>query len=176
MKRLLALRPRERRLALIAAMALLSWGVVSWIVQPLWDRVHDLQRHVATQLEKLDAVNRLLAQEPSVARRHHALASHLQADSDERAEGSLLHELEALSSQSNLKLNLKPHPVRPGERVSRLEVELDVEGSQETLLAFLDALLRLPRLVAIERIRISSIPTKAQQLRASLLIQQISLR
>ena len=165
-------RPRERRLALMAAMVLLSWGVVSWIVQPLWDRVHDLRLHVDTQLEKLEAVSRLLSQEPSVARRHQALASHLHVESDE---GSLLHELEALSSQSNLKLNLKPHPLKAEDRVSRLEVELDVEGSQEKLLAFLDALLGLPRLVAIERLRISSIPTKEQQLRASLLIQQLTL-
>jgi Tfp pilus assembly protein PilO len=175
MKPLPSLRPRERRLAFIAAMVLLSWGVVSWIVQPLWDRVRDLQLRVETQLEKLEAVNRLLAQEPSVSRRHQALAGHLPAPGDERAEGSLLHELEALSSRSNLKLNLKPHPLKPGERIGRLEVELDVEGSQEKLLGFLDELFNLPRLVAIDRLRISSIPTKAQQLRATLLIQQLTL-
>ena len=173
MKPLPSLRPRERRLALMAAMVLLSWGVVSLVVQPLWDRVHELQLHVDTQLEKLEAVNRLLAQEPSVVRRHHVLASHLHVESDE---GSLLHELEALSSQSKLTLNLKPHPLKAEDHVSRLEVELDVEGSQEKLLAFLDALLGLPRLVAIERLRISSIPTKEHQLRASLLIQQLTLR
>jgi Tfp pilus assembly protein PilO len=176
MKPVLAFRPRERRLAFIAVMALLSWGVVSWIVQPLWDRVRELQLHVDTQLEKLEAVNRLLAQEPSVVRRHQALAGRLQVDRAGQTEGSLLNELEALSRQSNLKLNLKPHPVKAGEQVSRLDVELDVEGSQEKLLAFLDALLGLPRLVAIERLRISSIPTKAQQLRASLLIQQLTIR
>ena len=175
MKRPLVFRPRERRLAFIAAMALLSWAVVSLIVQPLWDRVRELQLQVETQLEKLDAVNRLLAQEPSVSRRHQALAGHLQLEGGDQPEGSLLDELEALSRQSNLKLNLKPHPVKPGQ-VSRLEVELDVEGSQEKLLAFLDALFGLPRLVAIERLRISSIPTKEQQLRASLLIQQLTVR
>jgi len=175
MKPLPSLRPRERRLAFIATMALLSMAVVSWIVQPLWDHVRTLQLHVDTQLEKLEAVNRLLAQEPSVARRHQALAGRLQVDQTGQTEGSLLNELETLSRQSNLKLNLKPHPVKAGQ-VSRLEVELDVEGSQEKLLEFLDALLSLPRLVAIDRLRISSIPTKAQQLRASLLIQQLTIR
>src|SRR3989338_3957296 len=131
-------RPRERRLAFISALFLLSGGVVSWVVQPLWDRVRDLQLHVDTQLEKLEAVNRLLAQEPSVSSRHQALAFHLPVEGGEQDEGSLLHELEALSSRSQLKLNLKPHPARAGERVSRLEVELDVEGSQEKLLGFLD--------------------------------------
>lgn len=176
MKPLLSFRPRERRLAFIAAMFLLSWGVVSWIVQPLWDRVRDLQLQVDTQLEKLEAVNRLLSQEPSISRRHQALASHLPAEGGEQAEGSLLHELEELSSRSNLKLNMKPHQARAGERVSRLEVELDVEGSQDKLLAFLDSLLNMPRLVAIERLRISSIPTKEQQLRATVLVQQVTLR
>ena len=176
MKPLPSLRPRERRLAFIAAMVLLSMGVVSWIVQPLWDHVRELQLHVDTQLEKLEAVNRLLVEEPSVARRHQALAGRLQVDQADQTEGSLLNELEALSRQSNLKLNLKPHPAKAGGQASRLDVELDVEGSQEKLLAFLDALLSLPRLVAIERLRISSIPTKEQQLRANLLIQQLTIR
>ena len=176
MKPLLSFRPRERRLAFIAVLFLLSFGVVSWIVQPLWDRVRDLQLHVDTQLEKLEAVNRLLAQEPSVSRRHQALAAHLPTDSGEQAQGSLLHELEVLSSLSNLKLNLKPHQTRAGERSSHFEVELDVEGSQEKLLGFLDALLNMPRLVAIERLRISSIPTKEQQLRAPVLAQQTPRR
>ena len=172
MKPPISLRPRERRLAFIAAMVLLSWGVVSWVVQPLWDRVHELQLQVDTQLEKLEAVNRLLAQEPSVMQRHQALAGHFPLEGGDPTEGSLLDELEALSRQSNLKLNLKPHPVKPGQQLNRL----DVEGSQEKLLAFLDALFGLPRLVAIERLRISSIPTKEQQLRASLLIQQLTVR
>jgi len=176
MKPLLTLRPRERRLALIAAMVLLSWSVVSWIVQPLWDRVRELQLHVDTQLAKLEAVNRLLAQEPSVARRHEALTGYLHAENGDHAESSLLRELEALSRQSHLTLNLKPHPLKSGEHASRLDVELDVEGSQEKLLAFLDALLGLPRLIAIERLRISSIPTREQQLRATLLIQQLTIR
>ena len=169
-------RPRERRLAFIAALFLLSFGVVSWVVQPLWDRVRDLHLQVDTQLEKLEAINRLLVQESSVSRRHQALASHLPADSGEQAEGLLLHELEALSTRSNLKLNLKPHQVRAGDRTSRLEVELDVEGAQDKLLSFLDDLLEMPRLVAIERLRISSIPAKEQQLRATVLVQQVSLR
>jgi len=175
MKRMAGFRPRERRLAFIAAMVLLSWAVVSWIVQPLWDRVRELHLQVETQLEQLEAVNRLLAQEPGVLRRHQALAGRLRMEEDgSQPDGSLLDELEALSRQSNLKLNLKPHPVKPGQ-VSRLDVELDVEGSQEKLLAFLDAIFDLPRLVTIERLRISSVPTK-EHLRASLLIQQLTIR
>src|SRR3989338_7989890 len=107
MKRPLAFRPRERRLAFIAAMALLSWAVVSLIVQPLWDRVRELQLRVETQLEKLDAVNRLLAQEPSVSRRHQALAGPLQLEGGDQPDGSLLDELEALARQCNPKMNLK---------------------------------------------------------------------
>jgi len=175
LKPLLSFRPRERRLTFIAVMALLSLAVVSWVVQPLWDHVRELKLHVDTQLEKLEAVNRLLVQESSVARRHQALAARLQVDQADQTEGSLLNELETLSRQSNLTLNLKPHPVKSGQ-VSRLEVELDVEGPQEKLLTFLDALLSLPRLVAIDRLRISSIPTKEQQLRANLLIQQLTIR
>ena len=85
------------------------------------------------------------------------------------------NEVEALSTRSNLQLNLKPRPMKREERMSRFEVELDVEGSQSNLLAFLDALLSMPKLITIERLRISSVPGKENTLRANLVIQKITL-
>ena len=59
--------------------------------------------------------------------------------------------------------------------MSRFEVELDVDGSQQELMTFLDALLRMPKLIAVERIRISSVPAKADLLCANLVIQKLTL-
>ena len=175
MKGPLTLRPRERRLSLIAAVIISSWIVVSVLVQPLWDRTRELQLHVETQTEKLDALSRLLEQAPSIEREYQELSAYLEVEDDERAQGSFLNELEALSSRQHLKLSLKQRPIKREERVSRFEVEVDVEGSQDNLLAFLDALLGMPRLIAIERLRISSIPAKENVLRANLVIQKLTL-
>ena len=176
MKNPLALGPRERRLTLITAVVIGSWMVVSVLVQPLWDRTRELQLHVETQTEKLDAIRRLLEQAPSIEREYQQMSAYLETEGQEQAQGSFLNELEALSRTSNLQLNLKPRPVKLDERVSRFEVELDVEGVQGSLLAFLDALLSMPRLIAVERLRISSVPTKDHVLRANLVVQKLALR
>ena len=169
-------RPRERRLALVAACVIGCWVLVSWVVQPLWNRAGELRRHVETQTEKLEKFSRLLAEVPALERERQRLAGYLRAENEEQAQSGFLNDLEALSRQSNLHINLKPRPMKREGQVSRFEVELDLEGSQESLLAFLDALLRLPRLVQIERLRLSSVPTKEQLLRADLVVQKLTLQ
>ena len=176
MKGSLRLRPRERRLALIAGVLISCWVVVGWVGQPLWDRLRDLRLHVATQTEKLKAFTHLLGQAPSVERGYAEVAAYLETADDEGAKGSFLNELEALSRESQIQLNLKPRTMEREERLSRFEIELDVEGRQQSLMAFLDALLRMPRLLAIDRLRVSAVPTKPDLLRANLVIEKLSLR
>lgn len=172
----LALRPRERRLALMAGVVIGCWLFVSWLAQPLWDQVKELRLHVERQTEKLEALNRLAKQAPDIEERYQRAAPYLAGGDDERAQSIFLDELELLSRGSGLHVNFKPRPSKREERVSRFEVELDVEGAQDTLLAFLDGLIAMPKLMAIERLRLSTIPTKANQLRANLVIQQLTLR
>ena len=172
----MALRPRERRLALIAGVVIGCWLFVSWLAQPLWDQVKDLRLHVEQQTEKLEALNRLARRTPTIEERYRRSAPYLAGGDDERAQSVFLNELELLSRGSGLHVNFKPRPSKRDERVSRFEVELDVEGTQGTLLTFLDRLITMPKLMAIERLRIATIPTKANQLRANLIIQKITVR
>jgi len=175
MKLPLTFRPRERRFALIAMALVVCWLLVSVLVQPLWDRVHHLRLHLQTQTEKLDALSRLLKQAQAVAQGYQAASIYLETGDDERAQSAFLDALEALSQRSSVQLNLKPRPAKREGRMSRFEVELDVEGSQEHVLGFLDALLGMPRLLTIERLRISSVPAKDALLHANLMIQKLTL-
>lgn len=170
------LRPRERRLTIVAGVLIGCWLLLSLLVQPQWDRVHELHLQVETHTEKLEALNRLFTKADAIEQEYQGVSGYLTAADAEQAHGAFLGELEALCRQSNLQLNLKPRPLVREERLSRYDVELDVEGSQADLLSFLDALLAMPRLIAIERLRLSSIPTKADALRASLLVQQLALK
>ena len=170
---MVTIRPRERRLALMAGIVIGCWVMISWLVQPLWERARDLQLRVKTQTEKLEALGRLAAQASSVGRNQQVLAAYLQTEDEEQARGVFLNELEALSTQANLQLNLKPKPVKRVGRLSHFEVELDVEGLQPSLLAFLDALLGMPRLLTIERLRIAGLPSKPDTLRANLVIHRL---
>lgn len=170
-----AMRPRERRLTLIAGVLILCWAVVSWMIQPLWSTTRAIQQDVAMQAEKLEALDRLMDQTPAVERAYETLAPYLEAAGGEASEASLLATLEELSRSANLQLNLKPRSPRQDERLRRFEVEVDVEGPQEKLLGFLDAVLSMPRLIAVERLRLSSVPTNTQVLRANVVLQQLQL-
>ena len=173
MKRGLTFRPQEWRLAFIAAGVIGCWAAVSWLVQPLWERVRGLRSHVQVQSDRLDALSQMLAESQSI-RAHELLTEYLQAEDDEQAQGAFLNSLEALSRQTNLQLNLKLRPGKRDGRVSRFEVELDVEGPQPQLMAFLDALLNMPKAIAFERLRISTVPAKADALRATLVLQKLT--
>ena len=172
----MTLQPRERRLALIAAVLIGCWLFLSWLVQPLWEHVRALRLRVETHTEKLAALSRLLEQAPSVEREYQEVAAYLETADDEQAHRAFLNELEGLSREAGVHLNLKPRPVSQDDRLSRFEVELDAEGPQPNLIQFLDTLLRLPRLIAIERLRLATAPGKEGALRANLVIQKLTLR
>ena len=169
-------RPRERRLALLAGVVVGCWVALSWVMQPLWERLHDLRLHVQTRTQKLQALGRLLAQAPAIERASQGVAAYLKTDTGEGAQGAFLNTLEALSRHANTRVSLKPRSISQDDRVDRFEVELDVEGSQQELLAFLDALLQLPELIEVERLRLSTVPARGDLLRANLLIQRLTLR
>ena len=169
------LRPRERRLALTAAVVIGCWFFVSWIVQPLLERGREVRLSVETQTEKLDALRRMLARAPAIEQEYQQLSAYMdKADASVSPDG-FLSELESLSRESGVTINLKPKPIKTEGRVSRFEVELDIEGSQERLLTFLDALLRMPKLIAVDRLRISMVPAREGLLRANLVLQKLSV-
>ena len=113
---------------------------------------------------------------PAVAREYAAIAGYLQSGDDAQLQSTLLNELEMLARASNIQLGLKPRPVKRQERVSRFDVELDAEGTQQHLLAFLDALLRMPRLVGIERLRMTGVPLKPDLVRATIVLQHLAFQ
>lgn len=169
------LQPRERRLALGAGIVMVSWAMVSWLLQPLWNQADALRGEVESQTEKLDALSQLLAQRPAVTQAYDRIAAYVQPP-DGGAQAMLLTELESLSRQSDVRLNLKPRPAQRDAHTERLEIEVDIEGSQASVLGFLDNVLKMPRLVSVDRLRVSSVPARANLVRANVVLQHITLR
>ena len=170
------LGPRERRLTLITGVLIGCWAVISWIVQPLMDRVREVGGDVDMRIEKLKALTHLLEHAASVERDYQTVQGYLEKATDERVQGSFLDELESLSRQTQIRLSLKPRAPKQDDLLNRLEVELEIEGSQENLFKFLDLLLQMPKLISIERLRIGTMPARPTELRANLVVQKLSFR
>lgn len=168
------LRPVERRLALVALMVVGCWLFVSIVVQPILAHRDQMRQQVETQSEKLEALRRVLLQGDEVDRAYQQYAPYLDG-TDGEAQGMFFSELESVARTASVTLNMKPRPAKTEGRVSRLEIELDVEGPQENLLAFLDALLQMPKLVAIDRLRLSTSPAREGVLRANLVLRKLSV-
>jgi len=173
LKRLPMLHPRERLLALSTGGLVGTWAVVALLLQPLWDRQNELRQRVDSQTARLEGFTRLLEQAPAIEQRYLQIAPYFEEDT-EAAQGVFLNELETLSRNANLRLNLKPRTVKPEQHLDKFEVELDVEGPQDGIFSFLDSILSMPKLIQVERLRIATVPTREQLLRANLVIQKLT--
>ena len=174
--RLPAFQSRERRLLLIGAAIAGCWALLSGLMQPLWDHLREHRMAVEAHTNKLDALGRLLTQFQAIEGAYVRLAGYLEQRGNEEARGVFLNDLEQLSRTAGVALNLKPRPLKMQDRIGRFEIEVDAEGSSEHMMAFLDALFRMPSLVIIERLRIAVLPSKGRLLRANLVIQRLLVR
>ena len=169
------IRPAEFRLALIAVGLIACWGLVSGLLQPQWDRLNDLALNLDTHTQRYQAFAKLFAQAADLEPRHEQVRVYLESAQADGAQDRLLVELEQLSREARVLLNLKPRPMKAEKNAPRYELEMDLEGSQADLMNFLDGLFRLPRLFTVERLRLSTIPARTDTLRANLVIQHVIL-
>ena len=167
---------RERLLAIVAAMVISTWLVVSWIGRPLWDRLTELQERAQLGEQKLQRLQALAHRHPSRVKTFPTDPAFWSSASAEELQRLFLDELDGLARAGKLQLNLKPRPTQREGSAIRLSVELDVDATQESLLSFLDQLLMKPWLVELERFRITTTSSSAYPLRASLLLNKIILR
>jgi Tfp pilus assembly protein PilO len=147
------------------------------VVEPLWQRIQAVQTRARANREKIKALTRLLEQAGTVASDYQReVAEYVEPASQGEAAGeALLQELEALSRSSGVQVDLKPRPGKAEAQFTRLEVEVNLEGSQQEVLTFLDGVFRMPRLLTIERLKLSANPVKGDLLRAHLLLHDFTL-
>ena len=142
---------------------------------PQWSRLGDLQREEELARAKLAKLERLMRRRPEIERAFVSYAPFRSEEPDVMAQRVFLDELQQLSGEG-LHLNLKPRaPAADGE-MSRVAVEVEVDGDQASLTEFLDRLLAWPRLIEIERLRINPSPNREYPLRAFLVINKVLLR
>ena len=164
-------RPREQWLAVVAVLVVGMWGSVTWLIEPLWHRAHQLEERVSAKAMTLERLSGLMSRRHVINREHEAVSAYLAHEGPD-ASAALLKELEALAQRMQVRLDLKPRPARHTSEVEGVDVELTLQGTQGLLLSFLDALLRMPRLIEIARLQISGVPGTSGVLTARLLLQK----
>ena len=169
-----SLHPREWRLVLAAACLIGCWVIVSWLIQPLWEQVRDLKLQITTKTEQHETMTQLLAEAPAIERAYQGIARNLQTKGEAGRERVFLSELEQLARIADVQLNMKPRPLKREERMDRFEVELDLSGSHAQLLQFLDALLNMPRVITLERLRLSAVPARQDTVQATLVMPHLT--
>ena len=171
-----AFSARERTLAIATIAVLVTWVAVSGLALPFWERWNLLRQRAEGSQEKLARLNTLVDRRGSIERQFQRYGVFFSDQPDERLQSEFLDELERLAGAGNLQLDLKPRPVQHAGRLSRLTVELDVDGTQTDILGFLDQLLTSPSLIDLERFRLSTTTSPERPVQASLVLTKVVLR
>lgn len=167
---------RERHLAIMTAALVATWLVVSWVVLPLWDRLSLLHQQGGGSEEKLARLQTLLHHRGDIERQYQQYTAYFSRDPDEVLHSAFLDELEELAGAEGLQINLKPQSVERDDRLNRVTVELDVDGTQEAILGFLERLLTAPQLMEVERFRVSTTASVDRPVQASVVVTKLVLR
>lgn len=167
---------RDRKRLLLAGIALLVWLGVAWFGLPLWHRLTHLEQEASNSRQRVGQLQELLGRQSDIERRAQAYARFSSADSEEVLQRRLLDELEQWAVDTNVQLNLKPKAIQREGTVSRLGIEVELDSSQEALLAFLDRLLTAPSLLEVDRLQISATASKEFPLRAHLTVSRVLVR
>lgn len=167
--------PRERRLLVFAGVAVGMWFVFARFFEPLWERAQELSQQVASQSAKVDKLNELFAKRQAIDQEYQLIQPYVSEEAPDADPATFLGELEALARRADVQVDLRPKPaVRRGD-VTRVGLEIDLNAPQDHVLAFLDAVFNMPRLIEIKRVHISSAPGRSGLLRAHLVMEQLVL-
>ena len=158
---------------LVVLAGLSTWMLSVWLGLSLWNRLKELDRQQLVAWQQRARLEALAARQPHIEQQARIYASFWADGSDEFLQQALFDELEQFAAEDGLQLNLKPRPIQRDGDVHRLGVELEVEATQGSLLAFLDRLFSSPSLFELERVRISTAASAEYPLRATLVVNKV---
>lgn len=167
---------RDRKRVLVVGVGLFSWLVIGLGGLPLWHRLTHLEQEAFSSRQSMAQFQELLRRQTIIEQQASAYANYASADSEEALQRRLLDELEEWAGEANAQLNLKPKPIQREGGVSRLGVEVELDSTQEVLLAFLDRVLTAPTLLELDRLQISAMASKDSPLRTHLTVSRVLIQ
>lgn len=167
---------RERTLAVAAAAVIGASVLVMKVMAPLWDRLGHLRQREAVSQEKFQRWRRLVDNREAIEQAYARYAAFRAQGAPGRIQAALLGELEELARSSNVQMALKPRPVQQDRLAYQFTLELQLDGTQQAVLEFLDRLFAWPHLLAFDRIRLSTSASSERPLRATIILSAYAIR
>jgi len=166
---------RERIGAFLGAAFLLLVFLDSLIIKPINARVKALNTEIETGEAQLGRYLRNLSRRDAVLEEYQKYAKYVKkAGSDEEETAKILGEIETLARKSNLTLaDMKPRMPRSIGFYKEYTVEIEVEGSMNSIMNFLYELNSSTQLLRAERVRLYPKKKDASAVKGAILVTKI---
>lgn len=175
-KRWSAWRTREKVGLVLAAVCVAALAVDRWVVRTIVRQMHELEAEILTERVRLAEHLRVLQEEGAVRATFESVRGVLPNAAAEPSVDidAMKGELAELAQRTGLRLISLAHQ-EPRRFLSHMEYRIEIggfEGSQTSLLQFLDGLRALPGLVRV--IRLSAAPTRESgSVKGSLIVSRV---
>ena len=167
---------QERTVGMATLMIVTTALVIGGVAWPLWARGRQLTEEAAAFEEKLEHLRALAGRQTLIAQADQAHVGFRSDQPPELIQREFFDDLERWTHAGDLQMNLKPRSIDRGNHATRIGVELELEGAQSALLAFLDRLFSHPSLIDVERLKISPSGVKERPLQVMLTLSKVVLR
>lgn len=177
-RRVDAFSRREKTIAAICAAAISIWTVDALVIRPIKHSIVVLEERIAVQeketLHRLKSVSQKPTVDAGFSRLEETLRLHEKGDEEARA--SMLEDVERIARLKGVDLSeVKPQAVageaREGKRA--FAVRMQVDGSLDRLLVFLNELLKSDKLYLIQTFRMTPHPDGNGRIRAHVTANRI---
>ena len=175
MLRLLNISRREKNIAIVITVFLVSFAVYSFIFTPLLEKLSVLNKEIESKELKLTKNQKILNREKLVANDYKKYEQYLrQKASDEQEMASVLSEIEAIAHQINIQINdMRPQRVKKEGFYNSFIIEVDAEAGLKDITRFIYILQSPPHLLRAEKLRLEKQIMASPTLKCYLLVSKI---
>lgn len=176
MKAFLSRFSLKERLGLFIALTILFLAFVDrLIINPIINRIHQINNEIVTDERQLRLNLSRLKQKEVVAEKYKKYSQYVKkVGTDEEEQTKILSEIEELARKSNISIsNMKPQSPKEISFYKKYEIEIEVEGEMESLVNFLYEINNSSQLLRAKRVTFGLKENKSSVVKASVTVTKI---
>ncbi len=176
MKAFLSKLPPKERLGLFVALTILLLAFVDrLIINPIINRIQQIDREITVEEKQFSQDLRYLKQKEAVTEEYNKYSQYVKkVGTDEEEQTKILSEIEELARKSNISIsNMKPQSPKEVSFYKKYEIELEVEGEMESLVNFLYEVNSSSQLLRAEKVRFGLKEKESSTVKASIVVTKV---